>query len=136
MAEELLKEAGIKSTSNRVLVLSRLLQSENPLSLVELETELETLERSSIFRVLTLLQSHDVIHTMEDGRGVTKYEICHGHHHCSIEDMHAHFYCEKCEKVICFEEISAPQINLPAGFRVRSVNYMLKGLCPKCSRRD
>lgn len=131
----ILDEANVKPTSNRILVLSKLLESERPLSLVELETELETLERSSIFRVLVVFLEHDIVHSVEDGRGITKYEICHGKHHCSIDDMHAHFYCERCEKVFCFEDVKAPLLNIPEAFKVRSVNYMLKGLCPECSHK-
>lgn len=132
-AEKILEKAEIKPTANRLLVLRAILGSEMPMSLVELETRLETMDRSSISRVLSLLLRHDVVHTFEDGRGVTKYEICHGENHCSLDDMHAHFYCESCERVYCFEDISAPQINIPREFQVRSVNYMLKGICPECA---
>lgn len=131
-AEELLASAGVKPTSNRLLVLRTLVESELPMSLVELETSLETMERSSILRVLNLLLAHDVIHTMEDGRGVTKYELCHGDGHCSIEDMHVHFYCEKCGRTYCFEDLAVPRISIPPAYSVRSINYMLKGLCPSC----
>lgn len=135
MREEIiciLEDAGVKPTSNRLLVLACLADSERPMGLVELETELETLERSSIFRVLQVLLDHDVIHSVEDGKGIIKYELCHGDHCCSIDDMHAHFYCEKCERVYCFEDVKAPQMDIPSNFQVRSVNYMLKGICPDC----
>lgn len=128
----LLEKAEIKPTSNRLLVVRELLKSDSPMSLIELETKLETMERSSISRVLSLLLKSDVIHVFEDGRGVAKYEICHGESHCSVDDMHAHFYCERCERVFCFEDISAPRINIPSDFEVRTVNYMLKGVCPSC----
>lgn len=134
-AEKLLENGGIKPTANRLIVVRELLGSERPLSLIELETRLETLDRSSISRVLTLLLRHDVVHSFEDGRGVSKYEICHGETHCSIDDMHAHFYCERCERVFCFEDIAAPHINIPTSFEIRSVNYMLKGICPECGSK-
>ncbi|MDE6338989.1 MAG: transcriptional repressor [Muribaculaceae bacterium] len=131
-AQKMMTEAGIKPTSNRLIVLKALLSAKAPLSLIELETILDTLERSSILRVLTLLHEHDVIHTLEDGRGITKYEICRGNHHCSIDDMHPHFYCEKCNKVFCFDSIATPIIEVPTSFKIRTVNYMLKGICPNC----
>ena len=133
-AEEMLEKSGIKATSNRLLVLRSLIESDHPLSLIEIETKIETMERSSVLRVLNILLENDVVHAFEDGRGVSKYEICHGETHCSINDMHAHFYCEKCDRVFCFEDISAPHINIPPNFRIRSVNYMLKGLCPDCAK--
>ena len=131
-AEEILEKAGIKPTANRLLVLRAIQASDMPLSLVEIETVLETLDSSSISRVLSLLLEKDVVPVFEDGRGIAKYELCHGESHCTIDDMHAHFYCEECERVFCFEDISAPHISIPAGFNVRSINYMLKGLCPSC----
>lgn len=131
-SEYLLKKAGIKSTANRLTVLDKLQESDMPLGLMELETELSPMDRSSISRVLSLLLKHDVIHAFEDGRGVAKYEICHGESHCSPEDMHAHFFCEKCNRVFCFENVEAPKIDVPEGFRVHGINYMLKGLCPSC----
>lgn len=138
-AEEMLEEAGIKPTANRILVLRSLSAQKAPVSLIELETELGTVDRSSILRVLSLLSGHGLIHVMEDGRGVAKYEVCnhcehHGAHNAGALH-HAHFYCEKCEKVYCLEEISVPRIHVPDGFEVRGVNFMLKGICPNCSRK-
>ena len=133
-AAEILDNANIKPTPNRILVIRSLLAAESPLSLLELEKDLQTLDRSSISRVLALLLEHGAVHAMEDGRGITKYEICHGEHHCSVSDMHAHFYCERCNRVFCFEDINAPEINIPDAFQVRSVNFMIKGICPDCSQ--
>lgn len=131
-ATEILDNADIKPTPNRILVTRSLLAAESPLSLLELEKDLQTLDRSSISRVLALLLEHGAVHAMEDGRGITKYEICHSDHHCSVSDMHPHFYCEKCNRVFCFEDINAPEINIPDTFQVRSVNFMIKGICPDC----
>ncbi|MCM1005534.1 MAG: transcriptional repressor [Prevotella sp.] len=139
--EQLLTDAGIRPTSNRILVLRQLLRSENPVSLSDLEEELQTLEKSSVLRVLTLLLDKGVIHSLEDGRGITRYELCHADHtHIMDEipseqdhdDMHAHFYCEKCKKVYCLSAIPTPRPIVPDGFKVTSINYMLKGLCPNC----
>lgn len=132
---EILENAGIKPTSNRILVLRALLDAESPMSLIELETMLETLDRSSIQRVLTLLSEHDIVHVMEDGRGVAKYEVCRSHdHHDHDDDHHAHFYCEKCERVFCLEDVAIPHIALPDGFEVKGANFMLKGICPECRK--
>ncbi len=130
-----LGKGGIKPTPNRILVMDALLRASHPLSLVELETELETLEKSSVFRVLNVLLEKDLVHTLEDGRGITKYEVCHGHDHHSARDMHPHFYCERCHNVFCLDMIPMPEVTMPEGFQVKSVNFMLKGLCPMCAAR-
>lgn len=132
-ATDYLDRAGIKPTPNRILVLDALLNASCPLSLVDLETELGTLEKSSVFRVLNVLLEKDLVHTLEDGRGITKYEVCHGHDHHSARDMHPHFYCERCHNVYCLDTLPTPDITLPSGFQVKSVNFMFKGICPSCS---
>ncbi len=135
-AEEMLEEAGIRPTPNRILVLREILKSDSPLSLTDLEGSLETLDKSSIFRVITLLAQHHIVHGIEDGRGIAKYEICHGDHAHGDDDMHAHFYCERCERVVCLPAISATPPELPEGFEAHSVNYMIKGICPECKTKN
>lgn len=131
----MLNTAGIKPTSNRILVLRAIVESNNPVSLTDLETLLLSLEKSSIFRVLRLFLEKGVLHSIEDGRGMVRYEICTAHHECHDDDQHAHFYCEECQEVFCFKAIHAPIINLPHDFEVHSVNYMLKGICPNCKAK-
>lgn len=131
-AEKILEDARVRVTANRLLVLRALLAAKTPLSLIELETELETLDRSSISRTLTLFADNDLVHMIEDGRGITKFELCHSHDHSEANDEHPHFYCEKCHRVFCLDSEMVPHVAVPAGFEVRSVNYMLKGLCSNC----
>lgn len=131
---DILEAGGVKPTANRILVLRCLLASSSPMSLIEIETELETLDRSSIQRVLTALSDHGLVHVMEDGRGVSKYEVCHSSNHGTQDDHHAHFYCEKCNRVYCLENIAVPNIPLSQGFMVHEVNFMFKGICPNCNK--
>lgn len=130
--ESILSESGIRPTSNRILVLKELLDSTRPLSLSELEKNIHTLDKSSIFRTLSTFLEHHLIHPIEDGRGIVRYEICHGKNSCTVNDMHVHFYCESCHNVYCFEDIPTPIVSLPHGFSIHTLNYMLKGICPKC----
>lgn len=133
--ENILKAAHVSATPNRVLVLRAITAASGPMSLAEIETDLETLDKSSISRVLNLLESHHIIHSVQDGRGVDKYEICHSSHDCHTDsDMHIHFYCTSCRRTFCFEEMAVPKVEIPEGFNIQSVNYMLKGLCPDCRR--
>lgn len=132
--DEILSNAGIKPTSNRILVMRELLAGESPMSLGDLELKIDTMDKSSILRALSVMLENHAIHTIEDGRGIVKYEICHSEDKCTDDDMHVHFYCEKCRKTYCFDNIPVPPINLPGNFTTTSVNYMLKGLCPSCAK--
>ena len=105
------------------------------LSMVIPNIDIMTMDKSSIFRVLNLFVEHHIVHVIEDGSGTLKYEICDSQE-CSIADMHTHFYCEKCHKTFCFKAIQIPEIDLPEGFSMNSVNYVVKGICPKCAARE
>ena len=35
----------------------------------------------------------------------------------------------------CFESDCIPQVNIPEGFYPHAINYMIKGICPKCSKQ-
>lgn len=134
-AEERLREHGISATPNRILVTGVLAGASAPMSLSELEDTLVTLDKSSIFRVLNMLLAHDVIHAVEDGRGVSKYELCHTESDHEDTDLHCHFYCHKCRRTFCFTDMNVPRVEVPSGYEVDGINYMIKGLCPDCSRQ-
>lgn len=131
--ENILTRKGVKPTSNRLLVIRELVRASRPVSLTDLETALDTLDKTSIFRVLELFTEKDIVHTFEDGTRALKYELCQSHDEHTIEDEHVHFYCEQCKEVYCFESVNIPLINIPQGFQPHSINYMIKGLCPHCS---
>lgn len=62
---QMLEQVGIKPTPKRILVLRVIVTSDRSLSLTDLETKLLSLEKSSVFRVLTLFLEHDIVHTAE-----------------------------------------------------------------------
>ena len=67
-----------------------------------------------------------------------KYAVCGPDCHCgeddgTIDHMHAHFNCERCGRTLCLPATHVPLVTLPGGFRVRAINYVLKGLCPDCA---
>ena len=132
--EIILTNKGIRPTANRILVLRELMNSSHPVSLADLECTLGfSIDKASIFRVLELFAEKDVVHVIEDGSRSLKYELCHSDAGHSISDQHVHFYCEKCKETYCLESVNVPLIDMPAGFRAHTVNYMIKGICPKCS---
>lgn len=134
--EHKLSERGVKPTAMRLLVYQELDKARHPLSLKDLEERMVTADRSTIFRTLTLLLQHHLVHGIEDGSGALKYEICHGHHECTLQDQHSHFYCEQCQRTFCLHDTPIPLVDLPQGFRAITINYMIKGICPQCSQKE
>lgn len=133
--EENLKDRGVRPTAARILVMRALSERTAPLSLMELETLLVTLDKSTISRTLTLLLEHHAIHAFEDGSGSMKYEICRSRTDtCTVADQHIHFFCEVCHKTQCLSNIKIPVVTLPEGYVINRINYMVKGICPVCSK--
>lgn len=128
-----LQQKGVKPTSNRILVLKELLRFSAPASLTDLEKRLSTMDKSSIFRVLTLFHKHDVVHAFQDGRGTLSYELCESEGECEHNDHHVHFFCERCQQTFCLDHVHLAQFNLPEGFTASSASFVIKGLCAKCN---
>ena len=95
---ELLEKHGVKSTANRIMIVKALAEEENPKSVKELEDKLVLIDKSNIFRALTIFRKHHLVHTIEDGNGGIRYELCMSHSSVDDDDEHVHFFCEKCGK--------------------------------------
>ena len=104
----LLDDHGIRPTANRILVAEALDRAGRPMSLMELEDRLLTLDKSSISRCLTLFKEHHLVHALEDGSDAVRYELCHSHSHHEDDDQHVHFYCEKCHRTFCLNDTPIP----------------------------
>ena len=131
-----LKHKGIAATANRILVLKKLESEQRPLCLSALEGMMPNMDKSSIFRVLTLFLEHDVVHAFEDGRGILNYELCASDGACRHNDGHIHFYCESCKRSFCLEDIHMPHFSLPEGFCAHSSSFVIKGECPDCKKKN
>lgn len=133
--EKMLLEHGVKPTANRIVVLRTLAEAGRPLSLTELETKILTIDKSGVFRALTLFREQHLVHVIDDGSGGVRYETCHSHSDDDTDDdLHVHFYCERCHRTYCLTETPLPDCDVPEGFVARSANYIVKGLCPECGR--
>lgn len=130
--EHLLEEHGVKATPNRILVARALSNAGRPLSLMELEAQLDTIDKSNIFRALTAFREAHLVHVLEDAGNGVRYELCHSHHHDHDDDMHVHFYCTHCRRTFCLEDIPVPPVSVPGGYQPESSSYLIKGICPEC----
>ena len=130
-----LESKGIRPTANRILVMKTLMGEQNPQSLSNLERKMVSMDKSSIFRTLTLFLEHDGVHAFEDGRGVLCYELCEEKGACDHHDGHIHFYCESCQRSFCMEDIHIPSFELPEGFYPHSISFVIKGECPDCRKK-
>jgi len=129
---EILSKHGIKPTINRLLVFETMKKIGHTFNLNDMEEELLSMDKSTIFRTLVLFLERNLIHSIEDGSGSLKYCVCHNNGDCSPEEFHCHFYCEKCCQTFCLEEVQTPTVIVPEGYSVHEANYLLKGICAEC----
>lgn len=131
---QLLELHGIKPTANRIVIVKALAAASRPLSLAELEQKILSIDKSNIFRALNIFKANRLVHVIESIEG-TKYELCHSHHPHHDEDLHPHFYCERCQQTFCLDNMPLPQVDVPKGYTVHSINLIVKGICPECQSR-
>lgn len=130
---DIMNNAGVRPTAVRLLIYRLMESATNPVSSVDIETALVTVDRSTISRTVSVFLNHHLIHSIDDGSGLLKYEICRSEGNHSIHDMHVHFRCTGCGNTICLPSTAVPQVELPEGFVGNNVNYVISGLCDKCS---
>lgn len=80
-----------KPTAIRMLVLKAMMETEQAVSLLDLENKLDTVDKSTIFRTITLFVSHHLAHSVDDGTGSLKYAVCDSECTCAVKDLHTHF---------------------------------------------
>ena len=117
---ETLTRHGIRPTAVRLLIYKTALRFHDTFSMSELEDALESVDKSTVFRTLLLFAARHLLHEIADGRP------------CGIDELHCHFHCEACRKTFCLDYTHIPAVRYPAGFEVRQIDYLLKGLCPDC----
>lgn len=132
--EEILKNNKIRPTAMRMLVLQYLLKNDIAVSLTDIENYFDRSDRTTLYRTLKTFQTHDIVHKIDDGTGVTKYALCEESCNCEIDtDLHVHFHCNKCKETICLPSYKIPNISLPKNYTANEVNLVVKGVCEKCN---
>lgn len=127
-----MKNNGIRPTAVRQMIYRVLQEAPGPLSGLEIEQILDTVDRSTITRTIALFHEAELLHAIDDGSGAMKYELCSSKDHHTAADLHPHFHCRACGRTLCLTGVALPELPLPEGFRAESSNLTITGLCPDC----
>ena len=134
MNEDMLKASGLRVTSPRLQVLEVFTKHHGALAQSDIENELADMDRITLYRTLKSFNDKGLIHKAIDDTDKTKYALCH--QDCDEEqhnDQHPHFYCIKCHRTECLDEVTALAVPVPEGYKVTEVQVALKGPCKICS---
>ena len=133
--EQVFEKAGIRVTAVRLLIWREIRNSfTGAFSLSDLEDALPTVDKSTLFRTLTLLSEAHLLHDIDDGSGSHKFCVCHHDDtlHCT---GHVHLTCRICHRTFCLTDVRIPPVILPEGFVPEEAEYIVKGVCPECAKR-
>lgn len=130
-AIELLNRHHLKRTSCREGILEVLMAANYALSEHEIQERLQgNYDRTTFYRSFKTLQEHKIIHKIVVDNQLVKYEL---DNLVTSKKEHAHFFCNKCNKVQCIDTIEMPNVKLPSGYMLSEMELVLKGLCATCS---
>ena len=102
-------------------------------TLANMEDWLTTVDKSTLFRTLTLFRERKLLHDVDNGSGSRVYCRCE----CApMHASHIHFTCSTCGQTFCIRDIDASVVPHPEGFVVRESSIVLKGLCPECAKQS
>ena len=130
--DEKLYRRHIRPTAMRELVLKVLTDQTTAISLSELEHKFDKADRVTLYRTLKTFEENKLIHSIDDGTGSVKYALCIDSCMCDPGDLHVHFKCIECNKIYCLNDIPVPGVKLPVGFKLESINMVVKGVCSNC----
>ena len=121
----------VRRTKSVQMLLDIFKQSTDAISTVDLVERLNSsMNKTTVYRILERLEEDGVLHSFVDKNGLTWYASCMGCSPKQHTDMHPHFQCRDCGKVVCLAmEISVPSI---PRHRVDSAEILLVGQCADC----
>lgn len=131
-ANQIIQDAGLRPTANRLLVLETLLKASNPLTHQELLNELssaEDFDRVTLYRVLDWLLAHGIVHKIAGDNRAWRFQL----NTTESSHRHAHFTCTQCGKTFCLDGVAPPTPKLPKNFRADAIELNIRGLCSHCA---
>jgi Fur family ferric uptake transcriptional regulator len=132
-AAGLLEGVGVRPTSQRVIVLTELMDERDDLTAQQLHQRLrsrgERLGLATVYRTLGLLAEEGVIDSLSHRPGELCYRWCgEGHHH--------HLVCSSCHHVVELDECELEpwleRISAAQGFVTTGHRLEVSGLCGDC----
>ena len=130
----ILKKNQLSVTDGRKKILSLFLKSPGALAHADIEKDTDAaFDRVTVYRTLQTFVDKGIVHHIPTTDNSILYALCkdncvEGHHH----DNHVHFICDECNKTICLEDVTVPEVKLPKGFKPVHAEMVVNGICDDC----
>jgi Fur family ferric uptake transcriptional regulator len=134
VADHILKKNQLSITGSRKKILELFLNNEGALAHADIERKASgQFDRVTVYRTLQVFVEKGIIHSIPTADNSIRYALCkedcaEGQHH----DNHVHFICTSCEKTMCMEDLTVPQVTLPKGFSPHHYQMIVTGTCKDC----
>lgn len=131
---DILKKNQLSVTDSRKKILELFLKSPGALAHADIEKSTgENFDRVTVYRTLQTFTEKGIIHNIPTTDNSILYALCKhdceaGHHH----DNHVHFICTQCNKTICLDDVTVPEVKLPKGFTPALAQMVVQGICDDC----
>jgi Fe2+ or Zn2+ uptake regulation protein len=129
----LLKEKDLKITTHRLEILHYLDTTRNHPTVDDIYKTLKkknpSLSKTTVYNSVEILRNNNIIQSLTLGSSETRYDF--------RNDMHHHFICKKCKKIIDIDiECPTQQKKRVQGNRVDEVQGYFIGLCKECQNKE
>ena len=134
VVDHILKRNQLSVTDSRKKILELFLNNDGALAHADIEKKAgEKFDRVTVYRTLQVFVEKGIIHSIPTADNSIRYALCkedcaQGHHH----DNHVHFICSHCQKTICMDGVTVPQVKLPRGFTPDHYAMVVTGVCKDC----
>ena len=130
--KQIFSQYKLRNTSCRYDVLDYFLKANYAITPKELEEALPKYDRVTLYRTLNTFIDKELIHRIPNDSGIARYAISDTHQ--DSKEEHIHFKCENCGRTECLTNYQIPDVNLPAGYNISSVNLIVSGKCNACNQ--
>lgn len=133
IVDVILKKNQLSVTGSRKKILELFIGSTGALAHADIERKAGLkFDRVTVYRTLQTFVDKGIIHSIPTQDNSVKYALCKsctdGHHF----DNHVHFVCSCCERTICLDNISVPEVKLPQEFAPSFSQMVVTGVCKEC----
>ncbi len=141
LLSNILHSYNLRITDTRLQVLNVLIDSKTALCHHEIATALQKylIDKVTIYRTLNAFEKKGLIHKVANKDRNWQYAIyLKDKEKADINRSHAHFICDKCERIYCMPINGAdqiPDVPCPGDFVVTEKELRLHGLCPECHKQ-